>query len=48
MSIQVKILRPILFSGGEMAAEQVLLEQLKFHRAVVALVKNRLAKARSV
>ncbi len=48
MSIQVKILRPFLLSKGEMATEQVLLEQLEFHRAVVELVKNRLVKARSV
>jgi len=48
MSIQVKILRPILLSRGEMATEQVLLEQLELYRAVVELVKNRLVKARSV
>jgi len=47
-SIQVKILRPILLSRGEMATEQVLLEQLELHGAVVELVKNRLTKARSV
>jgi len=48
MSIQVKTLRPILLSRGEMATEQVLLEQLELYRAVVELVKNRLVKARSV